>query len=141
MFRILFCSGTCINFECVLKKVIFCWPVLCERGSADCGVPQGSIQGPLLFLIFNNDFRNPPVFQFTFLAHDSILSCRFEKTASTSMSTVLSYQRTSIYDWISANKLEVNIEKCNFIQFSYKKSLILHPMKINSSSIYNQQAA
>ena len=59
-----------------------------------------------------------------------------KKTAATSISTVLSCHLTSVFNWISANKLEVNINKYEFISFSDRKSLILLLLKIKSSCIY-----
>ena len=69
-------------------------------------------------------------------ADDSTLSYRFENAEAISLSTVLSNQLTSVFDWISKNKLKVNIEKCEFIYFSYRQNLTLPPIKINSSCIY-----
>ena len=110
---------------------------LSDVRSVDCGVPQGSILGPLLFLIFINDFPNcSNFFKFTLFADDSTLTCRFENDATTSIPTILSNELSNVFKWISANKLKVNTEKCKFIHFSYRQNLNFPPIKINSSSIY-----
>ena len=68
-------------------------------------------------------------------ADHSTLSCRFENVAATSLSTVLSNQLTSVFDWISKNNFKINTEKIKFTHFSYRQNLTLPPIKINSCCI------
>ena len=69
-------------------------------------------------------------------ADDSTLSCRFIKDATTRISTILSNELSNIFNWISTNKIKVITEKCNFIQFSYRQNLMLPPIKLTTSNLY-----
>ena len=81
-----------------------------------CGVPQGSVLGPLLLLIYVNDFHLcSDILQLHLFADDANL---FYKNKNISvLKANMSNELNNVYDWLCANQLVLNIEKSNFVLF------------------------
>ena len=87
-----------------------------------CGVPQGSILGPILFLIYINDLivscKNSVPFLF---ADDTNLF-----TSGKNLNDIarqMNEELASICIWLKVNKLSLNVKKTHFMVFNPKKDL------------------
>lgn len=85
-----------------------------------CGVPQGSILGPLLFLIYLNDLAlvSPRLFTLLF-ADDSNLFMTGSNLHEIQTNLNIELQKIDI--WLKSNKLSVNIGKTHYMLFSPRK--------------------
>ena len=76
-----------------------------------CGVPQGSILGPSLFLLYVNDLCNVYTrLTYILFADDS---CFIEGTDLSDMCIQLSTEMNKLSTWFNTNRLSVNVSKTN----------------------------
>ena len=89
----------------------------------EVGVPQGSVLGPLLFLIHINDLQNNTSLRVLNFADDTMLYKTFTKTTYLNDSQNFNTELTKVSDWLMVNRLKLNLNKT--------RSMILHQSKNN----------
>ena len=94
-----------------------------------CGVPQGSVLGPLLFLIYINDINvSSQLTSFILFADDTNLFYSGENVEQ--LNKTINAEMQNISQWLIDNQLTLNIKKTNYIVFKSTKKKILNPIKI-----------
>ena len=95
---------------------------LSENRALTCGVPQGTILGPLLFLLYINDLPNclshsqPRMF-----ADDTHLTYADNDIAKIELN--LTNDLESIREWLIVNKLTLNMSKTEFMVIGSRQRL------------------
>ena len=90
--------------------------VTSTRGPITCGVPQGSILGPLLFLIYINDMHRSVLSSTVYhFADDTNLMC--SALTLKRLKKLVNKDLALLYHWLCANHLSVNSGKTEFIIF------------------------
>ena len=101
------------------------------------GVPQGSILGPLLFLVYINDLpKSSDLLSFYQFADDTSIFYSSNNLADTV--SVLNMELTKVSDWLKANKLSLNIAKTKCIYFEKKRNKLI---KNSASNNYHSNSS
>ena len=91
--------------------------VLSSQKAVSCGVPQGSILGPLLFVIHLNDL--PQVLmnsKISLYADDTVVYYEASDVGETQL--MLQQHMELINNWMRVNKVSLNVKKSKCMLFS-----------------------
>ena len=95
---------------------------LSAESSITCGVPQGSLLGPLFFIIYINDLVDcVKSCQVQLYADDTVLY--FSHSSTKNIESALNSDLESVNKWMSKNKLTVNCKKTECMLIGNKHML------------------
>ena len=84
-----------------------------------CGIPQGSILGPKLFILYINDICNvSTLLKYVLFADDTNLLYEHENYETLCMN--VNNELSKLKEWFSINKLSLNVKKTNFMPGIWK---------------------
>ena len=93
-----------------------------EKGTIKHGVPQGSILGPLLFLLYINDIsQSSDILNFFLFADDTTVFYSADPSDENT-EEILNTELEKVSCWLAANRLSLNVKKSNFLHFHYGKT-------------------
>ena len=109
---------------------------LTDTEKIECGVPQGSILGPLLFLIYVNNLRNTSkLLDFILFADDTNLFYSHKNLKL--MFETVNNELELVNDWFIANKLSLKIKKTKYILFCKNSTIDDLPLRFPNLTINN----
>ena len=98
------------------KQYVFYNGVSSDVKDISCGVPQGSVLGPLLFLLYINDLPNiSEKLKFYLFADDT--NIYYESNNLRDLEIIVNEELKQLSLWLNLNRLALNISKTNFVIF------------------------
>ena len=93
------------------------------------GVPQGSVLGPLLFLIYINDLHKAIKYSTARLFADDT-NLLLKNQSLKKLQKLINYDLRQLYNWLVANKISLNNDKTELIIFHHPNKKLNFNLKI-----------
>ena len=94
-----------------------------------CGIPQGSVLGPTLFLIYMNDLPDCHAMQTLLFADDTALLMSGPNILG--LQNTINDELKNVQKWLIQNKLTLNLNKTNYLLFHPAKEKQIHLFLLN----------
>ena len=93
-----------------------------NHSSIHCGVPQGSILGPLLFLLYVNDVSTNMLHSNILLyANDTVIFAKHDDKKTSHL--LVSSHLEMLYKWCNTNQLTINLTKTKLMLFGTRNMM------------------
>lgn len=99
-----------------------------------CGVPQGSILGPLFFILYINDIPNS-VRSVELLLFADDTSIYYSHNDPNVLARVMNDALQNVDQWMRANKLSINTDKTNYVIFKSRQKKITSDISLTFEGI------
>ena len=111
-------------------QFVQCDGFLSTEEEVDTGVPQGSVLGPLLFLVHISDLRYATNLETLNFADDTLLYHTFENPDE--IQNYMNKEMVKVHKWMENNHLRINSSKTKFMIFhkQLKKFKDLHTLRL-----------
>ena len=104
------------SYLCNRKQYVFLNGESSKDKDITCGVPQGSVLGPLLFLLYINDLPNiSKSLNFYLFADDT--NIYYEVDSLVKLESKINMELSKLLLWLNVNRPSLNISKTNYVIF------------------------
>lgn len=112
------CRGQCVGIDGVCSSYMF----------VQSGVPQGSVLGPLFFLVFINDIVSVVPVKIKLFADDCII---YQEIKNSNDQSQLNFSLAQIENWCSTWQMKINRKKTVTMTVTRKRKPLLFPYSVN----------